>query len=354
MLTVHQWILLPSSVLVLAFGVAGNLLVLVTVGRKKAKHTVHDVFIFNLALSDFILVVATVPSDIASILGELQYSRFYCHFLYNLTVVAYYTSVLTITSMAIQRCRVIVSPFRPKMKCKGAMVWIVVNWLVSVLATLPLMIYVTPKEDMCFEDWPSVHHRQRYTIFLLIAFYVLPLLITASCYLRMGLYLKKSRQFRASHQKPGQGRQDNNARVADRELNKMLAFIIIAFALLMLPFYVVGVMIEFGSVDDLLMQVLSYAILLATAHSCINPLIYGISRQYRREYSLHLRRFCAGCRGMRSLYQRRSGSMQIANETAEVGIDNGVSRQPELLGFRLRETVQLPTEMAVISYHGNF
>ena len=134
-LTVSQWIALSFEVPTLLIGFLGNMFVLIIVAKKKRNQTPHDVFIFNLAVADFLSVTTTIPSEIASYFGLLSYSTLYCRCVRPTTTASFVAGIFHITSMAIQRCRVISNPWRSKMRRRGA-----INWLCALIVTLPLII----------------------------------------------------------------------------------------------------------------------------------------------------------------------------------------------------------------------
>ena len=63
-------------------------------------------------------------------------------------------------------------------------------WLAAFILIVPLMVVNKQTEDGCEEIWPTPGHSQAYTVSLTIIQYVIPLLITAICYIRIWRFLK--------------------------------------------------------------------------------------------------------------------------------------------------------------------
>ena len=296
-LTVSQWIALSFAVPTLLIGFLGNMFVLILVAKKKRNQTPHDVFIFNLAVADFLSVTTTIPSQLASYFGLLSHSTVYCYCVWPTMTASFVAGIFHITSMAIQRCRVITNPWRSKMKRRGAIIWAAINWLCALIVTLPLIIVVRPKKDTCYEDWPTANHRKAYTAALVALQYVLPLLITAACYVRIGLFLQHSVVQRTGVNGRGEVVQRDNRR-ENKEIFKTLSVIVLSFTVFMLPLQVTWMLWDFGPFQDQawLTTLFWFSDILAMVHTCINPIIYGaVSKRFRREYVTYLTSLCRCC-----------------------------------------------------------
>lgn len=100
-------------VLTLVLGFSGNLIVLVVIARRKIrKWRPHEMFIFNLAISDLMLITIFLPFQIYIFLVEFHPSVFYCKCIASLITVALGASIFTLTVMAVHRCYVITNPFK--------------------------------------------------------------------------------------------------------------------------------------------------------------------------------------------------------------------------------------------------
>jgi len=300
-------------------GLVGNLLVLIVITAKRAKKTVNDLFIMNLAVSDLTLIFF-LPLHIYGMFHTIPVNAFFCHFIRPLMTVSFFVSVYTLTSMAIHRCHVILHPFKQEIRQKWAVLWITLLWILSFTNVLPLMIVTIPETPTeCFENWPSLAHRRAYTIALFILEYVLPLVIIAIAYVKIGLDLNRSwsrrsvRNDRVAHSLESQARRRENFKVT-----KTLAIIVLIFAVCMLPSQVAWILLDFGNEKQrhMAMVIFKFSLVLTVFHSCLNPLVYGsITKQFRRGYVKYLSYFCCCCRlsilkGLKILLPSDSSSRQ--------------------------------------------
>ena len=281
-------------------GLIGNLLVLIVIAAKRAKKTVNDLFIMNLAVSDLTLIFF-LPVHIYGMFHTIPVNAFFCHFIRPLMTVSFFVSIYTLTSMAVHRCHVILNPFEQEIRQKSAVLWITLLWILSFTNVLPLMIVTIPDAPTeCLENWPSIDHRRAYTVALFILQYVLPLLIIAIAYVKIGLDLNRSyfrrsvRNARITHSLENQARRRENFKVT-----KTLAIIVMIFAVCMLPSQVAWILLDFGNEkqQNMAMVIFKFSLVLTVFHSCLNPLVYGsITKQFRRGYVKYLSYFCCCCR----------------------------------------------------------
>lgn len=294
---VYDYIQLIVCGLTLFVGAGGNILVLFIESRLKKKATVHDVFIVNLAAADLALVVIYMPMYITMYLNALSASPILCHLVIPVVTTTFITSIFTITSMAIQRCRVIINPWKRKMSQRRAKAWAAVTWILALVITLPYMVVNEPKDGLCVENWPTADLKRAYTGSLVTLQYALPLLIIAGCYVRMAVFIRNSR---AQQTLKLYGIDQRSVSARKRKENwmifKTVAVIVVAFAVSMLPAQVVWLLTDFADVVQYswFARVNFAANILATLHSCLNPVIYGtVNTHFRREYAKCLARLCA-------------------------------------------------------------
>ncbi|GIY87757.1 neuropeptide F receptor [Caerostris extrusa] len=104
-------ILMTIYIILIVTGATGNGLVCIAVARKAAMRTARNVFIINLAISDFLLCVFTMPFSLVEItvkfwpLGVLP-----CKLVAGLQGTSIFVSTISITAIALDRYKVIVYP----------------------------------------------------------------------------------------------------------------------------------------------------------------------------------------------------------------------------------------------------
>ena len=93
-------------------GSVGNFLVMVVVNGKR-KRTIKDYFILNLAASDLTFLWLSVPFTSYELFQTFKKNLFYCKFIWPMMSVTLSSSVFTLTTMSVERCRGITNPLQP-------------------------------------------------------------------------------------------------------------------------------------------------------------------------------------------------------------------------------------------------
>ena len=284
-------------IIVFVIGLIGNIFVLIIVNRRNNRKTVHGIFVTCLAVADLVLLCFDSPASILEKFEIFHVSRVAFNCRVDLTVVAalgYNAGLFTITSMAVHRCHIVTHPWRPKLKRKGAIIWVSLIWLAAFILVIPLIVVTKPTGNGCEEIWPTPGHSQAYTVSLMAIQYIMPLLITASCYIRIWLFLKSRPVFpstsglTSARETPG----EETARESIVIL-KTVAVIVLLFLVLLLPTQVAWMLLDFRNISSDELWFASE--ILTRLHSCLNPVVYGVmNKQYRRSYVIFLSRML-GC-----------------------------------------------------------
>ena len=286
------WIELVIIITVFVIGLLGNIFVLIIVHEKNSRKTVHGIFVTCLAVADLVLLCFDSP---VSILRKFHVASETFNCRVNLIVVTtgYNAGLFTITSMAMHRCHIVTHPWRPKLTRKGAIIWVSLIWLASFILVIPLIVVTKVTENGCEEAWPTFGHRQAYTASMMTFQYIIPLLITAICYIRIWLFLKSRPVFPNNsglttvREVPG----EENTRESIVIL-KTVAVIVLLFLVLLLPTQVAWMLLDYRNISYNELWFVSD--ILTRLHSCLNPVVYGVmNKQYRRSYVIFLSRmFC--------------------------------------------------------------
>lgn len=277
-----KWIELVVEITILIIGLLGNVFVLIIVQKKQSRKTVHGTFVASLAIADLVLLCLDSPK---SILGKFDVtsSTFNCTLSLSSVTTSYNAGLFTITSMAIHRCHVVTRPWKKKLGQKRGVIWVSLIWLTAFIFVIPLIIVNKPVENGCEEDWPSIGYRQTYTALLTTVQYILPLLITVTCYIRIWLFLRR---------RPVMPRKNKTGKSVATEVEshkestvilRSVAVIVLLFLTCLLPNQIAWVLYDFRHVsyDELW----SASDILTRLHSCLNPVVYGVmNKQYRRTY----------------------------------------------------------------------
>lgn len=202
-----------------------------------------------------------------------------------------YASTLSLTVIAVDRFALIVIGVKRRLSPRVAIVLVLVIAAFSTVVALPIAVYsrlvtyAVPElrytARSCVERWPSVQIRMVYTVVTLIVQYFLPLLVIAV------LYLLVFRHVRASRKQTGSRRRMSRT-------NRMLAAVVLVFAVAWTPYQLFSVVSEFDPERvrgryfrfvDLMLRVV------AMGSSGINPFLYGwMNANFRAAFATILRR----------------------------------------------------------------
>ena len=288
----QTYLKLAVNTAVFVVGFIGNLLTIIVICRKGQNKSTYQMLVLNLAISDFLFIISILPLSTYEMFGVIEKSGFYCRVIWPWFTIPYLLSIFSITSMALQRCRSIVMPYRPKLSKQKTSAWIAAIWLVSFVIVLPLVIVTRwAYPNQCVENWPSYSHRKAYTLALFLLQYLIPLFIITIVYAKIIRYLlsnsgvTRSGSFSTEEQRAAEARRLKRRNQAIRTL----AAVVILFAVCLFPGQVAWLLMDFGSggssqekAIDILFKVSDF---LDNFHACINPVIYCmLNARYRAEY----------------------------------------------------------------------
>lgn len=275
--------------LIFVLGVFGNVLVCYVVFRNRAMHTVTNLFITNLALSDILLCAFAVPfTPLYTFLGRWIFGRWLCHIMPYAQGCSVYISTLTLTSIAIDRFFVIIYPFHPRMRLATCL-WIIVSiWTFSLTVTFPYGYFMELQGHsniFCEEAWPSEKSRKIFGAMTTTMQFILPFLIIAFCYTCVSVKLNDR-----AKSKPGtkNTKKEEADRDRKRRTNRMLIAMVSIFGISWLPLNLINVFYDFyiPTVNwkyYFLCFFLAHSI--AMSSTCYNPFLYAwLNENFRKEF----------------------------------------------------------------------
>ncbi|OWK54793.1 C-C chemokine receptor type 10 [Lonchura striata] len=300
--------------LFLLLGIVGNGLVLLTHTRYRQAHSITDVCLLHLALSDLLLLL-TLPFAITDALLGWSPGTAACKVLQGLHALNFYSGFLLLTGISADRYVAIVRApaayrLRPRARRLG---WLAAGlaWLLATLLALPQFIYSQAEQHqdlrLCRVVFPRVVSRAARgatNLLQVVLSFAVPLLVMASCYAAVARTLLAAR-----------GAQPQRA------LRVLLALVLV-FVALQLPH---SLMVLLDAAELLASWEMSCAqsrrkdlALLVTGglaylRCCLNPLLYAfLGQRFRQE--LWLLASDAGC--VDSLDPRCSGFSRPRRRTS--------------------------------------
>nr|XP_040224926.2 neuropeptide F receptor isoform X1 [Anopheles coluzzii] len=309
----HILIIMYGTLIV--FGATGNSLVVLAVARKPQMRTARNMFIVNLAVSDLLLCLVTMPLTLVEILTKywpMGRLPFLCKSIGTLQATSIFVSTISITAIALDRYQVIVYPTRDSLQLMGAIAILTGIWIISIVLASPMFIirqlihydvnlpslgieYVS----YCIEDWPIAYGRVYYSAFTLCVQYVLPILIVSMAYLRIYLKLKHRLVVGTASGKPGEAkpvRERERGRRMQRT-NYLLISIALIFGVSWLPLNLFNLFADLyvHSITQDIMVAYAICHMAGMSSACSNPLLYGwLNDNFRKEFNELLCRTSAG------------------------------------------------------------
>ena len=209
-----------------------------------------------------------------------------------------HSSILTILAISFERYYAICRPLQAGYKCTKhrAIVVIVVNWIIAVLSTLP-MLSIAELSDAVFVDGSLVpvcsnslkqgwHPMYYFSIF--VTFFLIPFIILVLIYALIARRLTSDSQALTSSSTTHFQRQIQ----VRRQVVLMLASVCVIFFICLLPFRLMTLWIIFSSSDDILdlgmetyYNLLYVCRILLYVNSSANPILYNlISSKFRTAF----------------------------------------------------------------------
>lgn len=272
-------------------GVFGNGIVLFIISIKKKQKTNNDIYLLNLACADLLHIVFANTRYVYNYFDQTPRSIFYCKVLFPASSIPYSAGIFTITVMAIQRCRVILNPWKPKGGVCCAYLSVAVTWFLSILVVLPVTIFAQNIGVNCpllGKGW-SVHSNFVYFLLVTSIQYPIPLLIITYAYVQIGVYMSKPRIPRQSVIARGNTLRSpsDETRKESIQITKTVGVIVLLFVFLMLPLQIamLGAMV-FKVKEPWVTILWDYSDVLGIINSSLDPYVYSArTKEYREVIS---------------------------------------------------------------------
>ncbi|CAL1535839.1 unnamed protein product, partial [Lymnaea stagnalis] len=238
--------------LIFLSAIVGNVMVIVVVVTTPCLHTQTNLFIANLAVADVLVAIFCIPiTFLHEIYSGWPFGPVLCKMTPYIQGVAVCVSVYNLAAIAIDRLLAIC--FNPQMRImrRGACLILGLIWVFSFALMLPWLIYFQQFDHgagqqavpVCHEVWPSLPAQQAYFfVAIFLGTYLLPLLVTFSCYLLIA--------WRVWHRRaPGVAMGNGVIKHGKLNVIKMLVTVVVMFTFSWLPLHTMYLILYFSNVE---------------------------------------------------------------------------------------------------------
>uniref|UniRef100_A0A8C5M6B5 Substance-P receptor n=1 Tax=Leptobrachium leishanense TaxID=445787 RepID=A0A8C5M6B5_9ANUR len=289
------WAVAYSIIVIVS--VVGNIIVMWIILAHKRMRTVTNYFLVNLAFAEASMsAFNTVVNFTYAIHNHWYYGLIYCKFHNFFPISAVFSSIYSMTAIALDRYMAIIHPLKPRLSATATKIVICVIWGFAFSLAFPLGYYATVEpfhdRDVCYLEWPGYELNRKYekmyqvSVFGLI--YFLPLLVIGCAYTFIGMTLWAS-------EIPGDSSDRYHEQVvAKRKVVKMMIVVVCTFAICWLPYHIYFLLqIFLPDKNQKFYQQLYLAIMwLAMSSTMYNPIIYCCLNDRFRIGFKHVFRWC--------------------------------------------------------------
>ncbi|KAK3590187.1 hypothetical protein CHS0354_041243 [Potamilus streckersoni] len=179
-------------------GLVGNVAMITVMGKRTLYHDQTFFLLGNLAFSDLIKCLFVLPMSLANMLIQNWiFGSFMCFFLPMIQLFPIHASMLTFLTIAIDRYRQIVNPFKARVP---AGLCTIAVWVAAVCVVLPHAVYIKYIDlgaflgerfngiGICYVNMEK--HIEEYLRAMFVTLYAMPLAIIAFLYVKVSAELK--------------------------------------------------------------------------------------------------------------------------------------------------------------------
>ncbi|XP_059155389.1 neuropeptide Y receptor type 2-like, partial [Physella acuta] len=277
--------LVISYCFVIVAGLAGNILVIVVICRKKALRSSRNIYILNLSVCDVIMCSICMPFSLVQLtLKKWTMGSVMCRIVPALATIDVFVSTLTIVVIALDRYMSIVHT--SQLTTRHVVSALLVIWILSILLSTPLFSFhkIETQEmyehrffQVCIDHWPDDLFREIYTTSVMLIQYLTPASFISCLHARICKFL----QYRLE-ERPGSDTQISERAKDDLKRHRRNMVLLTAMALIFsvtwLPLTLLNITADldhtvFQEGDYNLMH--AVCLLIAMSSSVANPVMYG-------------------------------------------------------------------------------
>lgn len=186
-----------TTIVIVAVG--GNSIVAYIILGNRHMRTVTNMFLLNLAISDFLMATLCIPMTFISnvVLAMWPFGTMMCPVVLFAQTVVVFLSSLTLVAISIDRLIAVIKPLRPKLTMRKVLIILTCIWISAICICLPVAIvsqvHYTYGQPMCSERWATESQRMGYSVSIMVLQYFVPLSIFIFTYIWIGIvvWIKK-------------------------------------------------------------------------------------------------------------------------------------------------------------------
>ncbi|XP_028031487.1 cholecystokinin receptor-like [Bombyx mandarina] len=187
----YEWrFILPPYFVIFLLSICGNCLVIATLASNRRMRTVTNVYLLNLAISDFLLGVFCLPFTlVGQIYRRFLFGAALCKLIPFLQAVSVSVDVWTLVAISLERYFAICRPLKSRKwqtQCH-AYKMIAMVWILSLILNSPIMLVSTLQPmrgnaHKCREVWSSLELERAFNLGLDAGLLLLPFFIMSFAY----------------------------------------------------------------------------------------------------------------------------------------------------------------------------
>lgn len=258
--------------------------VLAAVVRNKKLRSATNMLVCNLATTDILFATGIPFIAVTRVTHHWIFGDIVCKLVTYVQFVSGVCSIVTMVMISVERFMCICLMNKYNVQNRTIAIIIAVIWCLSASFPIPVALSQTVRTvgtlegtfRFCGVQWLDNFHSDIYMLFMMLFFFIIPLIVISGLYLRIWRVVTGS----DARAQGASGRSEISAKKQVR-LIKMLASIVLLFVLMWLPFFILSFLaVQYKQITSSHFMV---TLILALANTCQNPLIYGYFNHRMRE-----------------------------------------------------------------------
>lgn len=325
-------VLVSSYGIICTCGLFGNALVIYVILMSSNMKTVTNMYIVNLAISDFIFLISMPLLMTTTWLRYWLFGEAMCKIYNILYSINLFTGIFTLTALSADRylavCHAIASQrYRTPM---NSMFIILGIWAISVLVMLPIILYTNTVQNFLYEtkstctiEWPKdqfVAPEKAYTWYTFMLGFAIPLSLISIFYILVIIKIQKLG--------PANKQKSSERRKKSKKVTQMVLTVISVYVVCWLPYWIfqVHLTLKQGPIKlpDWKIVLFNIMTVLTFANSMLNPILYAfLSEHFRKGFREAFKCKIGTSNGNKSMIEEQShfDKTKARNKTKNTNIE---------------------------------